>query len=97
MEVGLALAHLLADRAQEALSWAEKAASHRPDRLFPVGILAAVYARAGRAEDARLAIRQLSELDPEFRLSNLAEWLPFRRPQDLENVADALRAAGLPA
>ena len=24
------------------------------------------------------------------------EWLPFQRPRDLENVADALRTAGLP-
>jgi tetratricopeptide (TPR) repeat protein len=96
MELGVALAHLLAARPQEALPWAEKAARHRPDRAFPVSILAAVYLRAGRGDEARLAIQQLRKLDPELRLSNFREWLPFQRPQDLENVADALRAAGLP-
>ena len=96
MEVGLALAHLLAGRAQDALSWAEKASRHRPDRVFPVGILAAVYAHAGRVDEARLAIQQLHKLDPDLRLSNFGEWLPFQRPQDLEKVAEALRAAGLP-
>ena len=96
MEVGIALAHLLAGRTEEALSWAEKASRHRPDRAFPIGILAAIYARAGRGDEARLAIQQLRRLDPALRLANLGEWLPFQRPQDLENIADALREAGLP-
>ncbi|HEY3149720.1 MAG TPA: winged helix-turn-helix domain-containing protein [Dongiaceae bacterium] len=96
MEVGIALAHLLAGRTEDALSWAEKASRHRADRAFPIGILAAIYARAGRGDEARLAIQQLRQLDPGLRLSNLGEWLPFQHPQDLETVADALRAAGLP-
>jgi TolB-like protein len=96
MEVGIALAHLLAGRPEDALSWANTASRHRPDRAFPIGILAAIYAHAGRGEEARLAMQQLRQLDPALRLSNLGEWLPFQRPQDLETVADALRAAGLP-
>ena len=97
MEIGIALAHLLAGRTQEALSWAEKASRHRPDRAFPMGIVAAIYARAGRSDEARLAAQKLRQLDPELRLANLHEWLPFQRTQDLENFIDALRDAGLPA
>jgi TolB-like protein len=96
MEVGTAMAHLLAGRTEDALSWAERASVHRSDHAFPISIFAAIYARAGRGNEARLAIQQLRQLDPALRLSHLKEWLPFQRPQDLENFADALREAGLP-
>ena len=95
MEVGTAMAHLLARRTQDALSWAEKAA-RQADQALPITIFAAIYARAGRDDEARLAMQQLRKLDPELRIANLAAWLPFQRPQDLEHFADALRAAGLP-
>ncbi len=96
MEVGTAMAHLLGGRIEDALSWAERAAIQRSDHALPISILAAVYTRAGRVPEGRLAIQQLRQLDPELRLSHLQEWLPFRRPQDLANFTDALREAGLP-
>jgi TolB-like protein len=96
MEVGTAMAHLLAGRTEDALSWAERASIHRSNHAFPISILAAIYARAGRGDDARLTMQQLRELDPELRLSRLHEWLPFQRHRDLETFADALREAGLP-
>jgi TolB-like protein len=96
MEVGTAMAHLLAGRKEGALSWAEKASRHMSDQTLPIAILAAIYARAGRGNEAKLAMQQLRQLDPALRLSNLGEWLPFQRPQDLENFAGALREAGLP-
>jgi tetratricopeptide (TPR) repeat protein len=97
MEVGTAMAHLLAGRTEDAVSWAEKAARHRSDQALPLTIFAAIYARVGRGEEARQAMQQLRKLDPALRLSNLGAWLPFQRPQDLESFSDALRAAGLPA
>ena len=96
MEVGTAMAHLLGGRIEDALSWAERAVIQRSDHALPISIFAAVYTRAGRVPEARLAIQQLRQLDPELRLSSLHEWLPFRRPQDLANFSDALREAGLP-
>jgi len=96
MEVGAAMAHLLDGRVHDALSWTEKAMTQRSDHALPISIFAAVYARAGRADEARLAIRQLRQLDPDMRLSHLHEWLPFQRPRDLAAFADALREAGLP-
>jgi len=95
MEVGIALAHLLADRVTEALSWAEKASRHMSGRAFPISVLAGIYARTGRSSEATAAIHQLRQLDPTLRLSNLGDWLPFKRPQDLTNFTDALREAGL--
>ena len=96
MEVGTAMAYLLSGRTEDALSWAEKASRHMSDQALPISILAAIYARAGRANEARLAVQQLRRLDPALRLSKLGGWLPFQRPQDLDSFADALREAGLP-
>lgn len=96
MEVGIAMAHLLGGRIADALSWVERAAIQRSDQALPICIFAAIYIRAGRAREARLAIQQLHQLDPQLRLSRLHEWLPFQRVQDLATFTDALRAAGLP-
>jgi TolB-like protein len=96
MEVGTAMAYLLSGRTEDALSWAEKASRHMSDQALPISILAAIYTRAGRGNEARLAMQQLRQLDPALRLSKLNEWLPFQRPQDLDNFAEALREAGLP-
>jgi TolB-like protein len=96
MEVGVAMANLLAGRAAEALSWAEKASRHMADHPLPLCILVASYARAGRSKEARLAMRQLVRIDPTLRLANIQEWLPFRSAEDLKTFADALCEAGLP-
>jgi hypothetical protein len=35
-------------------------------------------------------------LDPELRISNIADWLPLRQPQDIARYEEGLRKAGLP-
>jgi hypothetical protein len=61
-----------------------------------VSILAASHALAGRADEGRRAMTELRELDPLLRISNLGDWLPIHRPEDLATFADGLRKAGLP-
>ena len=58
---------------------------------------AAILARLGRDEDARAVIRELRMAEPTLTVADLTRPLPYRRPEDRENVADALRLAGLPA
>jgi hypothetical protein len=41
-------------------------------------------------------MQRLRELDPTLRVSNLTDWLPIRRHQDLAIFAEGLRKAGLP-
>jgi hypothetical protein len=96
MQAGMALAHLLAGRFDAGSSWAEKAFRNLPSFLMVVGIIAASHALAGHVEEARRAMRHLRQLDPALRISNLKEWLPIRRPQDLATFTDGLRRAGLP-
>jgi TolB-like protein len=96
MNGGMAHAHLFARRFDEAVHWAEKAIAEVPTFLFMHVLLAASHALAGRAGEARRAMRQLRALDPALRLSHLGDWLPIRRPRDLATFTDGLRAAGLP-
>jgi hypothetical protein len=96
MQAGLAAAHLFAGRFDAASSWAEKAFRELPSFLMVVSVIAASHALAGRPVEAQRATKHLRELDPTLRISNLADWLPIRRPEDLAIFAEGLRKAGLP-
>jgi TolB-like protein len=96
MEVGTAIAHLLAGHPEDALAWAERASQHLPDRVLPITILAAIYARGGRRNEARALVKRLHRLEQAPHIAELNEWLPFQRSQDLEVFVEALREAGLP-
>jgi TolB-like protein len=96
MQAGLAAAHLFAGRFDAASSWAEKAVRELPSFLMVVSVIAASHALAGRPDEAQRAMKHLRELDPTLRVSNLTDWIPIRRPQDLATFADGLRKAGLP-
>src|SRR4029453_9624572 len=76
MQAGLAAAHLFAGRFDAASAWAEKAFRELPS-------CAASHALAGRPDEAQRAMKHLRELDPTLRVSNLADWLPIRRPEHL--------------
>ena len=96
MQAGMAVAHLFAGRFDAASSWAEKAFRDLPSFLMVVSIIAASHALAGRTDEARRAMDHLRQLDPTLRISNLEDWLPIHRPEDLATFADGLRRAGLP-
>lgn len=96
MQAGTAMAHFLAGRFDTASSWAEEALRDLPSFLMAVGIVAVSHALAGRTDEARRAMHRLRRLDPALRLSDLKDWLPIRRPEDLATLTDSLRRAGLP-
>jgi TolB-like protein/class 3 adenylate cyclase/tetratricopeptide (TPR) repeat protein len=93
---GLACAHLLAGRYDESSLWAERALQRRPNLLVAIRESAASNALAGRLLEAQKAMAQLRQFDPELRISNLADWLPVRQPQDIARYEEGLRKAGLP-
>jgi TolB-like protein/class 3 adenylate cyclase/tetratricopeptide (TPR) repeat protein len=95
-QTAAACAHFFNGRHAEAWSWAETAMRDRPDYAFPNCIGAASGALAGRLTEAKKAMVRLHELMPDLRISNLKEFFPLRRPQDLARFADGLRKAGLP-
>ena len=92
-----AFGHFFAGRYDEAAAWAERAFRSNPKVLGTLRIAAASNALAGRSEDARKFLERALELDPRMRLSNLADRTGFfRRQEDFEKYAQALRQAGLP-
>jgi TolB-like protein len=96
MQAGMALAHLFAGRFDVASSWAEKAFGDLPSFLVVAAILAATHALVGRMDEAQRAMDHLRRLDPTLRLSNIVDWLPIDRPENLATLVDGLRRAGLP-
>jgi TolB-like protein/class 3 adenylate cyclase len=93
---GVAFAHFLAGRYKEAIMWAETALRERPNYLAAIRELAAANALAGRVPEAQKAMAQLRKIDPAMRVSNVKEWVPLRRPDDLKRLEEGLRMAGLP-
>ena len=96
MQAGMALAHFFAGRFDAASAWAERAVGNLPSFLAAVCVAAASHALAGRMDKARQAMQRMRTLDPSLRVSNLKEWLPIHRPEDLARLANGLRLAGLP-
>jgi TolB-like protein/Tfp pilus assembly protein PilF len=96
MHAGTALAHLFAGRFDAASSSAEKAFRDLPSFVIVVAIIAASHALADRMDEAKRAMRHLRQIDSALRLSNLRDWFPLHRPEDLATFADGLRRAGLP-
>ncbi len=96
IQAGTAMAHLLAGRFDAASAWAEMAFRDLPSLIYALGSLAASHALAGRMDQAQRAMLHMRQIDPTLRISNLKDWLPFYRAQDLATLADGLRKAGLP-
>jgi TolB-like protein len=96
MQAGMAIAHLFVGRFDIASSWAEKAFRDLPSFLLAAAILAASHALTGRMAEAQRAMDHLRQLNPTLRLSNIVDWLPIHRPENLATLVDGLRRAGLP-
>ena len=93
---GIAFAHFLAGRHEEAITWAETALRERPNYGAALRELAAANALLGRMPEAEKAMARLREIDPTRRVSTVKDWLPLRRPDDLTRLQEGLRRAGLP-
>ena len=95
-QMGTGLAHFLAGRYNEARSWAKKTLEHRPDFVNALRLLAASSALGGRMEEAEKIVQQLLQLNPTLTISDLKDVYPFRRHEDLANLVEGLRRAGMP-
>ncbi|MCI0430076.1 MAG: CadC-family transcriptional regulator [Rhodospirillales bacterium] len=96
MQAAAASAHFFAGRYSEASSWAEMAVRDNPYHMMSSSTAAASHALAGRLAEAQRALARLREIDPALRVSNLHDFAPVRRPEDLDRLAEGLRKAGLP-
>lgn len=96
MQTGVAMAHLMAKRFDDARIWAERAFRDVP--IFPLSaaVISASCALSDRLDEARRAMADVRRLDPTLRLAPLDAWLPFRRREDFALFAEGLQKAGLP-
>jgi len=88
--------HFFAGRDEKAYACAEAALHARPNFLLAAGVAAASAAFAGRRADASAAMARLRHINPTINISNLSDWLPFQRPQDIARWAEGLKRAELP-
>ncbi len=96
MHAIVGLGHFVAGRYDEALTWAATARRERPNFLLANCLAAASAALCDRPAEAAEAMARAREIDPTLRLSNLKNWLVFRRETDFARWRDGLRKAGLP-
>ena len=92
---GMALAHFAAQRYEEAVDWAKRAISQKPDFAFIYRTLATTYAHLGQLEEARAALDDAERLAPEFTLASGRRVLLAADPLVGERYLDGLRKAGM--
>lgn len=93
--LGLALAHYLASRYDQALIHATSVLQVRPEWWLGLTFSAASAARIDRAEDAGRMLEELARVRPGVTCKSLSI-LPFATVHDREHVLNGLRKAGLP-
>jgi hypothetical protein len=93
---GIAFAHVLAGRYDEASSLAEQALSENPNSHQALRMAAMGHALAGRMERAQTVMGLLRQIDPALRVTNLRDLTPLRRPENMARYAEGMRKAGLP-
>jgi tetratricopeptide (TPR) repeat protein len=95
-EAIMANALVLLGRYDESLKWSAKVLARQPHWLLGMRIAVIGNALAGNLEDARRLGIRMHQLDAGMRISNLREFLPYRRPEDVELLIEGMRLAGLP-
>jgi tetratricopeptide (TPR) repeat protein len=95
MQAGMAAAHLVVGRDEEARLWAERALRSQPTSGPSLRVAAASLALTGRVEAARNAMSALRAADPALRISNLKLRAPWG-PVAMARLVEGLRIAGLP-
>jgi tetratricopeptide (TPR) repeat protein len=82
-------------RFDEAIVELKKAVAYSPDELGAHVTLAAVYAEAGRLEEARVEAAEVMRIQPTYSLENQAKVRVFKNQAHFDRFIEALRKAGL--
>jgi len=95
--VGIAIAHLAADRYEQAADWAEQTLREEPGYRVALTCKTAACALLDRADDARATLSQLIEAQPGLTIARYsAFWSRIFSPALLAIWLTGLRKAGLP-
>ena len=91
----MALAHLSAERHEEAVEWARRSLQRKADWPLTFTTLAAAHALLGQIDEARVAVQELLELSPGFSLAGVMPFLSTADPSFVDRYLGGLRKAGL--
>jgi len=84
-----------AGRLEEAVSAYKKSSQLSPNSIFAHIRLAATYSMMGREKEARAEAAEVLRLNPKFSLDSWAKVQNYKDQSVKDNLADALRKAGL--
>jgi len=95
-QTGMASAHFVAGRYEDAFLWAKIAVQQNPNFVGAHRIMMSCHAMAGRVEEARQAWAVVRQINPTQRISKFISRSRLRRPKDIQLYAEAFRIAGMP-
>jgi len=97
MTGGLALAHVIAGRYEEAIEWADRSLRELPRFESALRNRVAACAHLGRIEEARDGLERLLELQPDLTIAKFkALYAVTLPPKVLDIYVEGYRKAGLP-
>ena len=92
----LGRAYLLTEKYDEAIEALRQRLRRNPNSSEAHVLLAAVYGKLGRENEAQAALAEFLEPRPYYTLRHYAQGEFYKNPEDLDYVLDGLRKAGLP-
>ncbi len=92
---GMAIAHLIARRPQEAYDYATKSQAENSDWIIGQRYLISACGHLRKMDEGRTAIARMQEMFPGADLALAASWSPYRDLEVREYFLDGLRKAGL--
>ena len=92
----LAMAYRDSGEVGLSISAAREATRLDPQHTDAYVTLCTDYVLAGENDEARRTADEIVEIDPEFRISEYAKKQPYRDAENLVQIVQALRSAGLP-
>ena len=90
----LSIAHYVAGRYAEAVTFGRKAVQQRPGFTPGIRIFAASLAQAGKTDELKAALGQLKSFQPEISIAWVEENIPYK-PRAMAKLVAGLRKAGL--
>ena len=92
----IAAAHLVAQRFELAIEWADRALHDQPRLVAAMRVKVAANAHLGRLDEARAELNRVLAFDPKLTIDGYRAYARFQAPVVLELWITGLRLAGLP-
>jgi len=92
----IGLAHLAAQRFEQAIEWADRALHDQPRLVATMRVKVVALAHLGHLDAARAELSRMLAIDPKQTVAGFREYFHFMASEVLEIFVTGLRLAGLP-